>query len=148
MTVFEQMDQLLPRLGTVAEARLLAGLAEGLLRDHGDMEKNLAYAALDHALADRGRLDRLYEEHQEIDGRLERARSARNLADARRLLRAALQAAREHFKYEEEHVFPVIERSLRRDALDELGNAWLRQHAAAADRTAPTVAPTASRVPA
>ncbi len=127
LTVFEHMESLLPQLGTVQEAQMLAGLAERLLQHHGAMENDLAYAALDHVLADKGRLDRLHQEHKEIDERLEKVRKAHDISEARRLLRAALQASREHFKFEEEHVFPVIERSLRGDALAELGHAWLKQ---------------------
>ncbi len=145
LTVFEQMESLLPQLGTVEEAKILAGLAEHLLQHHGAMENDLAYAALDHVLADKGRLARLHQEHKEIDDRLHGARKARDLSEARRLLRAALHATREHFRFEEEHVFPVIERSLRHDALAELGNAWLRQHEPLATPVEPRPAVTASR---
>ena len=128
--VFEQIDRLLPGVRTVAEIRRLARLVEGLLERHGSDETELAYLALDHVLQDRGRLDRLHQEHQEIDAALREVQTAPNGSTARRLLATALLAARNHFRFEEQFVFPLLEKTLEPGTLAELGTDW-RQRAEA-----------------
>jgi hemerythrin-like domain-containing protein len=130
--VFDQIEQLLAGTPSASEVKLLALVVEGLLDDHGETETDLAYSALDHALADRGALDRLHQDHQEIDGRFERLHHATGAAEARRLLKAALAVTREHFLREEETVFPVLERTLKPDTLLNLGRKWMETHSISA----------------
>jgi len=52
--VFRQIERLLPRLKSVAGAKLLSNLVEGMLRRHSEAETELAYVALDHVLEERG----------------------------------------------------------------------------------------------
>jgi hemerythrin-like domain-containing protein len=125
--VFEQIQRALPGCASLSELKRLAGIVEGLLRPHGETESNLAYVALDQALAERGPVDRLYQDHQEIDAALKNVSRARSRAEARQLLEASLRAAREHFLYEERNVFPLLEQRLPGESLAELGRAWLRQ---------------------
>ena len=131
-SVFEHIERALPDLKTVHEARLLARLVESLLRKHSDVETNLAYVALDHVLDRQSELDRLHQDHEEIDGRLKRVRSAATCLEARQLLLAALRASREHFHREEQTVFPLIEKVLRGDTLTGLGQAWRQRQSASA----------------
>jgi len=128
--VFDWIKRTLPRLTTLEEAKMLAGLVEALLRDHGDVETDLAFIALDHALYDKGRLHRLHEDHEEIDDRLKRVQAATNLSDARRLLRLALLASRQHFRREERIIFPLIEKELQEETLTKLGGVRMRQYLA------------------
>jgi len=128
-TVFNQVVRALRKAQTAAEVKMLATLVEGVLRNHGDKEENLAYLALDHVLADKGELHSLYQEHQEIDDRWKRVQGAKDFTEARQLLKAALYAAREHFRSEERVIFPVVEQVLRRETLIELGQVWLQQAA-------------------
>ena len=123
--LFDQIETLLPNLATLAEVRLLATLVGGLLRGHDAAEQNLAYAALDHVLQDRDRIDRLHQDHEEIDASLERAQTARGIEEARRLLKASIVASREHFRREERSVFPLVERELQHETLTALGTARL-----------------------
>lgn len=132
-TVFDQIERLLPGLRTLPEVGLLADLVEGLLRGHGEAEANLVYVALDHALEHKGRLDRLFEDHREIDAQLGRVRIARTVAEARRRLQAVAQASRDHFEREEAAIFPLIDGALSTDALKELGDAWLQRRNAPAE---------------
>lgn len=132
LTVFNQIEQLLPRLARLDEVKMLAELVEGLLEEHGDKEENLAYVALDHVLEDRGLVTSLYQDHQEIDQRLARIKSATDLATARRLLEAVLAATRKHFQREEHLLFPLIEKTLRPETLAELGRAAINRPAPAA----------------
>lgn len=128
--VFNQIEQLLPRLGTLDEVKILGELVEGLLQEHADKEENLAYAALDHVLADKGVIGTLYQDHREIDARLARIKSATNFAEARRLLQALVTSSRDHFRYEERLLFPLVEKTLKTETLLELGRTYMSRETA------------------
>jgi hemerythrin-like domain-containing protein len=108
----------------------MASIVEGLLEGHAKTETDLAYLALDHVLAQNGELKRMHQDHHEIDDRLRKVHTARTCAEARRLLKSAIQASREHFRGEERSVFPLLEQALRKDTLIDLGKNWMRRQAA------------------
>ena len=120
--MFEEIARLLPNLRTVPEIRVLSRLVEGLLLRHANLEQNLAYAALDHALAEKGQLARLHQDHDEIDQRLHRATLAKNFPEAVRLLKAGIAASRRHFLREEKTVFPLLQELVRPAELEVLGS--------------------------
>ncbi len=124
VAVFDEIERVLPSLTTLAEARTFASVVEGLLRGHGAREANLAYLALDHVLADRGHLNRMHQDHEEIDARLRKVQEANTCSEARRLLKAALSSAREHFRMEEKNIFPQLDRLLQPATLTELARPW------------------------
>ena len=126
--IFDQIERVLVGVPTAGEVKLLASLVEGLLREHGEAETNLAYAALDHVLADREALNRLYEDHHEIDEKFKHIHRTTDAEEALRLLKKALTATREHFRREEEGVFPLLERTLQPDTLGTLGREWMESH--------------------
>ena len=123
LTVFDQIEGVMPSLTTIPEVRLLARIMEGMLEGHAQAETDLAYLALDHVLKEKGELDRLHEEHREIDASLRQVPLAGTFAEARLLLEAAIAASREHFRFEEQVVFPVLDRVLRGETLTELATA-------------------------
>jgi len=127
LRVFDQIERLLPRMRTVAEVRRMASLVEALLMDHGATETELAYPALDHIMEDKGRLERLHQEHQEIDAGLREVQAAPSLVEARRRLEAALLMSRRHFQFEERFVFPLFEELLQQGTLAELGADWMQR---------------------
>ena len=133
LTVFDQIDRVLADAKTLSEVVILASLVKSMLEDHDGTETNLAYLACDHALQDKDQLDRMSQEHQEIDARLRKVGSARTGMQARRLLAAAIDFSREHMQFEELSVFPSLESVLQPETLDELGSRWqLRREAASA----------------
>ncbi len=107
--MFQEVDQLLPEMKTLGEVQLVSRIIESLLAAHGDVEQNLAYSALDQGLAERGELAQLYQDHEEIDGRFESARTAANVPEARRLLKEGLSLSICHFRWEEDSVFPLFD---------------------------------------
>jgi hemerythrin-like domain-containing protein len=129
LSVFDQIERVLPSLSSPIEVRTMASIVEGLLQGHAETEANMAYLALDHVLAQNGEIKRLHQDHHEIDDRLRRVHSAKTCAEARRLLKAALLSSREHFQYEERSVFPLIEKVLQKETLTELGRSWLQRSA-------------------
>jgi hemerythrin-like domain-containing protein len=132
LSVFDQIERVLPSLTTPAEVRTMASIVEGLLEGHAQTETNLAYLALDHALADNGELNRMHQDHHEIDDRLRKVHTANTCAEARRLLKLAITATREHFRGEERSVFPLLVKVLQEETLAELGQSWLQRPPAAA----------------
>jgi hemerythrin-like domain-containing protein len=130
--VFDQIERVLAGSGSIAEVKSLASVVEGLLRGHGETETNLAYAALDHALADRGTLTRLYQDHREIDDHFKRIHRTTEPAEAQLLLKKTLAATREHFRREEKHVFPLLEKTLQPDTLGMLSRKWTESRSVSA----------------
>ncbi len=120
-TVFDQIERALAQAGSVREVKFLAKVAERLLSGHAKKEENLAYSALDHVLAEKGRLNRLHQDHHEIDEHFKLIQRTSGLAEAKELLQLALAATREHFRREEDIVFPFLERVLRPETLESLG---------------------------
>jgi hemerythrin-like domain-containing protein len=127
--VFDQIERLLSTPKSTAEVKTLASFVEGLLNTHGETETNMAYSALDQALADRGALNRLYQDHHEIDDHLKRVHQTEDPVEARRLLKIALAVTREHFRREEKTVFPLLENTLQSETLTALGSKWTESHA-------------------
>ena len=142
--VFSQIERVLPRLTTASEVGAMASVIEGMLQRHAEAEKNLAYLALDHALAHQGELERMHQDHHEIDERLRSVQSAGSVAEARRLLDAALLASREHFQGEERTIFPLLEKVLQHDTLSALGHTWLQRNIEAPGRFSPAPLPAGS----
>ena len=61
--LFDEIGVVLRNARSVAEVRIISRLVEAILSRHADIEQNLAYAALDHALAERGALHQLCQDH-------------------------------------------------------------------------------------
>lgn len=126
--LFDEIDGILDHARSPGEVNRLARLVEGVLRRHGSAESELAYAALDQMLAERGELLQLHQDHREIDAHLARATIAPDLHEARRLLRRALAISRAHFRREEHSVFPLFERAFNPEALEAFGEAALQRY--------------------
>ena len=124
LSLFDQMERVLPAVNSVDEIALFCRLLEPLLHNHGATEADLAYIALDHILQQRNQLTRLHHDHQELDGLLKDVEKIKDLPKARLRFRAVLDACRAHFDEEERCVFPLIERALQRETLLVLGRTW------------------------
>ena len=127
LSVFDQIERALSGVTTLTEARKLARLVEGMLESHAGTETELAYLALDHVLQDKDQLDRLHEEHHEIDTSLHLVHLAGDVARARLMLQTTLEASRRHFAFEEQSVFPLIESALQSETLAGLAATWMQR---------------------
>jgi len=127
LTVFNQIEKALADVTTVTEVHTFGKIIEGLLESHAETERNLAYAALDHVLAEQDQLDRMHQEHEEVDSSLRRVFAAKEFAAACRCLKQAIRASRNHFRHEETVVFPLLDRSLQNETLEQLGKGWSEQ---------------------
>ncbi len=125
--MFDHIEAVAPQLRTLAEVKTLAALMEALLRNHSDTEDALFIGPLEHCFEQLGQRDAFIEEHQELDGTLQRVREATRLDSARELLLAAVSYSRQHFDREERIVFPLAEEALKRETLVALGQTWMEQ---------------------
>lgn len=132
LSVFDQIEGVLPSLTTPVEVVTMARIVEGLLEGHAKTETNLAYLALDHVQEQSGELKHMHQDHHEIDDRLRQVRTANTCGEARRLLKGAITASREHFRAEESGVFPLLEKVLQEETLTALGQKWMQRQATGA----------------
>jgi hemerythrin-like domain-containing protein len=132
--VFDQIEKALAGSRSAREVKSLATVVEGLLNSLAENETNLVYSVLDHMFTERGVSDHQHHDHHEIDRRFARIHRASNAAKALRLLKKALAATREHFRREEQSVFPTLEKTLQPETLWKLGNQWKKLNSAGSNR--------------
>jgi hemerythrin-like domain-containing protein len=125
--LFDHLEATVPRLKTLAEVKILAGLLETMLKAHSDTEDHLFIGPLEHCFEEIGQRDAFIEEHEEIDGNLKKVQDARQVRKASKLLLAAVTYSRKHFDKEERIVFPMAERVLKGATLTALGRTWMEQ---------------------
>jgi len=123
-TVFNQIENIIPAIDDISVLKSFGTMIEKLLQQHGDVEEHMLFVTLDHALANAGHLDKMSQEHGEMDDRLRKIQEVDNARDARRLLRAAMGFSRRHFDNEEKKVFPLVHERLTDQTLKALGEAW------------------------
>lgn len=125
--MFDHIEATAPKMKTLAEVKSVAALMESMLRAHSDTEDELFIGPLEHCFEQIGQRDTFLQEHQEIDGSLERIQKTDQVSEARRLLLAAVTYSRGHFDKEERIVFPMAERVLKGKTLTALGKTWMDQ---------------------
>ncbi len=123
-TVFNQIENIIQAIDDISVLKSFGTMIEKLLQQHGDVEGHMLFVTLDHALANAGQLDKMSQEHGEMDDRLGKIQEVDNARDARRLLRAAMGFSRRHFDNEEKKVFPLVHERLTDQTLKALGEAW------------------------
>jgi hemerythrin-like domain-containing protein len=125
---FNRIDQALPRLKTLALVKTLAHRLESRLLRHAASEDDLVLFAVQRTPKLKRRCVRFHKEHQEIDVRLAQIAQASRMAEARVLMRGALDASRRHFEHEERVVFPLLEQAMEPQMLGKLGTLWKLRH--------------------
>jgi len=123
--LFDHIETTVPRLKTLAEVKALAAVVEKVHEPHAKTEDDLFMEPLEHCFDQIGQNETFHAEHRQIEEALARARHAKTVKDAKRVLLGAIAACREHFDKEERIVFPLAERVLKAKTLSELGQAWL-----------------------
>lgn len=125
--LFDHLEAKLPEINRLAEIQLLAGLMESMLSAHSNTEDDLFIGPLDHCFEQLGQRETFHKEHIEIDENLRRIQQAKTVREARELLLAAISYSRRHFDREERVVFPIAEKVLKANTLNDLGKTWLDQ---------------------
>ncbi len=125
--LFDHIEATAPKLKTLSEVKAVAAVMESMLKAHSDTEDELFLGPLEHCFEQIGQRDAFIEEHQEMDGNLQRVQQATRLKEAQQSLLAAVAHSRRHFDREERIVFPLAENVLKEKTLGELGQAWMDQ---------------------
>jgi hemerythrin-like domain-containing protein len=130
--MFDHIEAAVPELKSLAEVKVLAALMESMLKAHSNTEDDLFIGPLDHCFEQIGQRDALITEHEEMDGNLQKVQQAARLESAKDQLLRAVVHSRKHFDREERIVFPMAERALKAETLENLGKAWVVQRIRAA----------------
>ncbi len=125
--MFDHIEVVTPQMKTLGEIKALAAMMESMLKAHSDTEDELFIGPLEHCFEQIGQRDAFLQEHQEMDGNLERVLKSTRVDAARELLLRAVTHSRQHFDKEERIVFPMAERVLKATTLKELGQIWMHQ---------------------
>ncbi len=125
--LFDHIEATASKLKTLSEVKAVAAVMESMLKAHSDTEDELFLGPLEHCFEQIGQRDAFIEEHQEMDGNLQRVQQATRLKEAQQSLLAAVAHSRRHFDREERIVFPLAENVLKEKTLGELGQAWMDQ---------------------
>ncbi|MBI5822085.1 MAG: hypothetical protein HZA88_24190 [Verrucomicrobia bacterium] len=127
--MFVAMEHALERVETVEEVRVVARVAEGLLRGHTEAEESLLFRSLDALLTEQGKTSQFYMQHKEHTALLKQAQTARSASEGRSDLLLAFRILRAHFHEEERLVLRVAQTAFQPESLETLGKAWLDRHA-------------------
>lgn len=125
--MFDHIEATATKLKSLGEVKEVAAVMESMLKAHSDTEDELFLGPLEHCFEQIGQRDAFIEEHEEMDGNLQRVQQATRLKEAQQLLLAAVAHSRRHFDREERIVFPLAESVLKEKTLTELGQAWMDQ---------------------
>ncbi len=120
--ILEGLEHEIPKIMSVEAARTITNVLMPVLARHGNIERDIACKAFDHALAEKGELYRFNQEHEDLDANAKKINAATTPRDARERLKTFIQEARDHFQYEEQNLFPRIRKVLPASALEKLGN--------------------------
>ena len=125
--LFDHIEAAVPKLKTLAEVKALAAVVEAVHEPHAKTEDDLFMEPLEHCFDQIGQNETFHGEHCQIEQALAKARQAKTVKDAKRILLGAMAACRDHFDKEERIVFPMAERILKAKTLGELGQSWLQR---------------------
>ena len=117
-------------LGLGADPAMIAQYAlniwEQWLHPHFALEEQLLPSLLEEAIGDVTVLRRLFREHEEFEEPVARLRAGEELPAT---LRQFAWALREHIRFEEREMLPVLECSLGEEQLERLGETLHEEHA-------------------
>ncbi|MGD1084166.1 MAG: hemerythrin domain-containing protein [Verrucomicrobiota bacterium] len=121
--ILKEIEAVLPGAATLGELRILARVMAGFLEQHGRKEEELLFPAVDQMQAQRGSLEEMAQEHEELDQQIREVAKSRELRKARQQLGQLIRAVRQHFEHEERHLFPLAEEVLQAENLAALSGA-------------------------
>jgi hemerythrin-like domain-containing protein len=124
---FEFVERIDGKRHAIAEIKMVGSLVSSLLCKHAEAEDDLVLVCLDHVLAEK-HIYRLHKEHQEIDARLVCVQNAHDALEGLRLLKEAVAASRAHFLYEERTLFPLVDKVLKKETLEQLNEGYRIRH--------------------
>jgi len=121
--LFGHLEESAPRW-ELADLLLAGRCLEAALLSHAKVEDDLLFPAVEARMPPGGPAAQMRLEHEEIDAELTRLRNADTEAEGRRALATAIALARDHFKKEEQVLFPLAEELVGREELERLCQSW------------------------
>jgi regulator of cell morphogenesis and NO signaling len=99
-------------------------MLEVALAAHARLEGELLFAELASRIGPAGPLQVMHMEHDAIDRTLAHLPTAADAAETWQLIREVMDIARVHFAKEEEILFPLADRTIPAEILQQLGRRW------------------------
>lgn len=121
---FDHLERVLDT-ASLGEVKAMGLLLESGLKDHANLEDDVLFEAVEAKLGPgAGPTGPMRDEHDEIRETLGRLPVVSDEDEARDLVLYAIHTARDHFRKEEQMLFPLAEQELDLDTLNELGERW------------------------
>lgn len=122
--LFNTIENLAESGGELAQIESATATLAAELDSHAALEEKLLFPALEPHLADDELIAEMHAGHEEIQAGLERIENARDIREAVDAVHRTLALARDHFRKEEEVLYPLANRVLDDEAQSRLGEAW------------------------
>ena len=123
--LFDQVEEMATTGGAMAQIRGATTVLAAMVESHATIEEELLFPALEpHMGRDVGPIAQMRADHEELENLLGQIEETEDVAQATTLVAQALSAARNHFRKEEQYLFPMAEKVLGEETLTRLGKAW------------------------
>jgi iron-sulfur cluster repair protein YtfE (RIC family) len=122
--LLERFEGVVHEAHEVDELRAVSSVLGGAVITHAELEEKLLLGSLEAAGQAVGPVGVMRAEHTEIDDLLHGVATATSLDSAREGCLALLDLLREHFRKEEQVLFPMSEAVLGEEKLLALGESW------------------------
>jgi hemerythrin-like domain-containing protein len=121
--MFDHLDNTVPKIDSIDELKSLAALVARPLFGHAGLENAELFAALDPFLGGQGPLEVMRSEHEDIEGTFSHLDQIDDLEELKNELVRIMRVARDHFKKEENVLFPMANQAIG-EKLESLGETW------------------------
>jgi len=125
-TLFDEAEVLLTQSTSLAEVRATCALVGRLLERHSVAEHDLLLPSIDPYLDHIGQMKNFHKEDDVIVDLLKKAANCESYEEAAKTVRKAIQFSREHFDKEERIIFPLADKNLKPESLEQLGAEWAK----------------------
>ena len=122
--LFDQVNSLVDEVEIIAQIQNATIALNTEIVSHGKLEETLLIPALRPYLEDDRLVTAMRDEHTRMEQSLEKVEDAQDLQDAVDWIHYCIGFAREHFRKEEEFLFPLADEMLSEAELARLGHAW------------------------
>jgi len=125
--LFDQVELIVATESAIAQWRGATTVLHAMVDAHAKLEEDLLFSALEPLLGKKnGPLAVMMAEHEEMEHMLTCIEEETDVDRAAEWIPEALDAARSHFRKEEQVLFPMANRLLGEEALEQLGADWAK----------------------
>jgi hemerythrin-like domain-containing protein len=125
--LFDHVEEIASTASSVGQIHGAMTALEAMVLSHATLEEELLFSALEPQMGRiSGPLAVMHSEHEEMQALLERIEEAEDVGDAVQWISRTLNSARNHFKKEEQVLFPMAEDVLGDETLYRLGAEWAK----------------------